>query len=79
MGQLHSIVAKSKGNPNFLKMDETIFVTDGRVSNSFGDNSSLQVIRNRLSNEKYLRKSIVQGLLENCLQGIAELKDTPHQ
>ena len=79
MGQLQSVVDSRKKNSNFLKMDETIFIYDGTISNSFGDNSSIQVIKNRLSGDKYIKKSIIQGLLENCLQGISELKDTPDQ
>jgi hypothetical protein len=79
MGQLNSLVDKSKKNPNFLKMDETIFIHDTKLTNSFGDNSTLHVIRNRLSGDRYLKKSIIQGLLDNCLQGIAELRDTPQQ
>lgn len=79
MGTLQSVLDKSKSNPNFLKMDETIFIHNGSLTGSFGDNSPLQIIQNRLSGEKYLKKSIIQGLLDNCLQGISELRDTPDQ
>ena len=79
MGQLQSVIDTSKKNSNFLKMDDTIFIESGTISNSFGDNSSIHVIKNRLSGELYLKKSIIQGLLDNCLQGILELKDTPDQ
>jgi hypothetical protein len=79
MGALQSVVDSGKRNSNFLKMDDTIFINSGSISGSFGDNSPMEVIQNRLSKEKYLRKSIIQGLLDNCLQGISELKDTPDQ
>lgn len=79
MGQIQSVVDSRKKNSNFLKMDDTIFIYDGTISNSFGDNSPIQVIKNRLSGDMYIKKSIIQGLMENCLQGIIELKDTPDQ
>ena len=70
---------KSKSNPMFLNMDPSMFEEKGYLKSSFGENSNLVIVANKLSGDVYIKKTIVQGLLDNVLQAIQELKNTPPQ
>lgn len=78
MGQYESLM-KRKDDNNFFKMDQTIFEEVGHIKSSFGENSPIIIIKNKLSNDNYLKKSIIQGLLENSTEAIRELQNKPEQ